>query len=89
MALLHRILWRRRELIVQHGHTADLMVCGKAAEDVPDAWPDFAETAIMRSGRPVLMVPPGGQAPKQIGKHVVIAWNDTREAARAVFDSWI
>ncbi len=75
------------ELIAQHGHAADLIVCGKADEDISDAWNDFAETSIMRSGRPVLIVPTDGRAPKEIGKHVVIAWNDTREAARAVFDS--
>jgi len=74
------------DLIAQQGRSADLIVCGKAAEDVPDAWSDFAETAIMRSGRPVLIVPPDTSV-KQIGNHAVIAWNDTREAARAVFDS--
>jgi nucleotide-binding universal stress UspA family protein len=75
------------ELIAQHGHASDLAVCGKTDEDISDAWNDFAEVALMRSGRPVLIVPTDGQAPKEIGKHVVIAWNDTREAARAVFDS--
>jgi nucleotide-binding universal stress UspA family protein len=74
------------ELIAQQGHGADLIVCGKTAEDVPDAWSDFAQTAIMKSGRPVLVLP-AGPAPKQIGNHAVIAWNDTREATRAVFDS--
>ena len=74
------------DLIAQQGRSVDLIVCGKASEDVPDAWSDFAETALMRSGRPVLIVPPGAAA-KPVGKHAVIAWNDTREAARAVFDS--
>lgn len=74
------------DLIVQQGRSADLIVCGKPPEDVPDVWSDFAETAILRSGRPVLVVPPDASA-KTIGKHAVIAWNDTREAARAVFDS--
>ncbi|MGO8777434.1 MAG: universal stress protein [Rhodomicrobium sp.] len=74
------------DLIAQQGRSVDLIVCGKPSDEVPDAWSDFAETAIMRSGRPVLIVPPGTSV-KQIGNHVVIAWNDTREAARAVFDS--
>ena len=74
------------DLIAQQGRTADLIVCGKPSDDVPDAWSDFSETAIIRSGRPVLIVP-GTKTPKTIGDHVVIAWNDTREAARAVFDS--
>jgi nucleotide-binding universal stress UspA family protein len=75
------------DLIAQHGHSADLIICGKTSEDVPDAWSGFAETAIMRSGRPVLIVPNTRPVPKQIGNHAVIAWNDTREAARAVFDA--
>ena len=74
------------DLIAQQGRSVDLIVCGKASDEVPDAWSDFAETALMRSGRPVLIVPPGAAA-KPIGTHAVIAWNDTREAARAVFDS--
>lgn len=74
------------DLIAQHGRAADLIVCGKPDDDIPDAWSDFSETAILRSGRPVLMVP-GTKSPKTIGEHVIIAWNDTREAARAVFDS--
>ncbi len=73
------------DLIAQQGRTADLIICGKPSDDIPDAWNDFSETAIIRSGRPVLIVP-GTITPKTIGKHVIIAWNDTREAARAVFD---
>ena len=74
------------DLIAQQGRTADLIICGKPSDDMPDAWNDFSETAIIRSGRPVLIVP-GAKPLKTIGEHVVIAWNDTREAARAVFDS--
>ena len=52
------------DLIAQQGRAVDLIVCGKASDEVPDAWSDFAETALMRSGRPVLIVPSGagGQA---------------------------
>ena len=74
------------DLIAQQGRTADLIICGKPSDDIPDAWSDFSETAIIRSGRPVLIVP-GTKALKAIGEHVIIAWNDTREATRAVFDS--
>jgi nucleotide-binding universal stress UspA family protein len=74
------------DLIAQNGRAADLIVCGKPSDEAPDAWNDFSETAIMCSGRPVLIVP-GGKPQKTVGEHVIIAWNDTREAARAVFDS--
>ncbi len=74
------------DLIAQQARSADLIVCPKPNDESPDAWSDFAETAIIRSGRPVLILP-GVQPQKPVGKHVIIAWNDTREAARAVFDS--
>jgi nucleotide-binding universal stress UspA family protein len=74
------------DVIARQGRGVDLIVCGKPSDEIPDAWSDFAETALMRSGRPVLIVPPGA-AGKPVGTHAVIAWNDTREAARAVFDS--
>ena len=74
------------DLIARQGRGVDLIVCGRPSEDVPDPWSDFAETALMRCGRPVLVLP-SGPAPAQIGTHAVIAWNDTREAARAAFDS--
>src|SRR6516162_6994451 len=67
------------DLIAQQGRTADLIICGKPGDDIPDSWSDFSETAIIRSGRPVLIVP-GTKALKAIGEHVIIAWNDTREA---------
>jgi nucleotide-binding universal stress UspA family protein len=74
------------DLIAQQGRSVDLIVCGKPGEEAGDAWSDFAETALMRSGRPVLVVP-AEAAGKPIGTRAVIAWNDTREAARAAFDS--
>ncbi len=74
------------DLIAQNGRAADLIVCGKPSDEVPDAWSDCSETAIMRSGRPVLIVP-GSKPQKTIGEHAIIAWNDTREAARAVANS--
>ena len=74
------------DVIAREGRSADLIVCGKMDWEAPDAWNDFAETAIMRSGRPVLIVP-AHPAPKDIGARATIAWNGTREAARAVFDS--
>jgi nucleotide-binding universal stress UspA family protein len=73
-------------LIAQQGRGADLIVCGKPGDDAGDAWSDFAEIALMRAGRPVLIVPECA-AGKPIGMRPVIAWNDTREAARAAFDS--
>ena len=61
-------------MIAQQGRAVDLIVCGKASDDLPDAWSDFAETALMRSGRPVLIVPPGATAEAHIRTGRVSLW---------------
>lgn len=45
-----------------------------------------AVNTLMTSGRPVLVVPFAGTFPT-IGNHVLVAWNASREAARAVNDA--
>ncbi len=47
---------------------------------------DIAGTVLLGSGRPVLMVPYAGNF-GIIGKNVLVAWNASREATRAVFDA--
>ncbi len=74
------------EQITYETHSADLIICPKASDETPDPWNDFAEIAIVQSGRPILILPP--KVPEaRVGSHVVIAWNNTRESARAVFDA--
>ncbi len=46
----------------------------------------IAEEVILASGRPVLMVPYAGRFP-DTGKRALVAWNASREAARAVTDA--
>jgi len=46
----------------------------------------IAEDVILASGRPVLMVPYAGHFP-DAGKRVLVAWNASPEAARAVTDA--
>jgi nucleotide-binding universal stress UspA family protein len=65
---------------------ADLLVLGQ--EDPGDAeagWmpPAFVEYAIAAGGKPVLVVPHSVPVPREFGT-VLIAWKETREAARAV-----
>lgn len=68
-----------------HARYADLTVTG---QDIPneDQWEISTVDLIMRSGRPVLVTPHGVQN-KPVGKNVAIAWNASREAARAVADA--
>ncbi len=67
-------------------HAADLVIAQQPDPDQPDdTYADF-ETLLFEGGRPVLFVPYIECKPID-PKHVVIAWKDGKEAARAVFDS--
>jgi nucleotide-binding universal stress UspA family protein len=67
--------------ITEHGRTADLIVLGRASEDGGTA-PDTIESALIDSGRPVLIPP--SQAMAELPQTVVIGWKARREAAHAV-----
>jgi nucleotide-binding universal stress UspA family protein len=64
---------------------ADLAIVGQDEGDglVP---PDLVPEVVVGSGRPVLAVPSSGHYP-DTGKRVVIAWNGSKEAARALNDA--
>lgn len=66
---------------------ADLTVIGAAPTSGIDALVrSLVEELILGSGGPVLVLPAGWSEAK-IGRHVVLAWNRSREAARALHDS--
>lgn len=84
--------WRTTELdaldaVTLHGRYADLIVLGQPwAEDSSGVGSGFAEQVMLEAGRPVLTVPYAGNF-AAIGKRVLIAWNASREATRAVTDA--
>lgn len=47
---------------------------------------DLVDQVVDRSGRPVLIIPFAGRFPV-VGQRVVVAWNGSREAARALADA--
>jgi nucleotide-binding universal stress UspA family protein len=67
---------------------ADLIVAGQDDPNDPEAYiaDHFPENLVMSSGRPVLMVPYAGYFPSP-GSHVMVAWDGSREATRAVHDA--
>ncbi len=73
------------DVVGLHARYADLTVTGQDMPD-EDQWEISTIDLILRSGRPVL-VTPNGIPNKDIGKRVVIAWNASREVARAVADA--
>ena len=76
------------ETVALHGRYADLIVFGQA-----DPRASASERAVepsigklMASGRPLLMVPFAGDFPV-LGQDVLVGWNASAEAARAVNDA--
>lgn len=70
------------EVAAIHGHYADLIVVGQrdASHDMLDP-----EDLLFSSGRPLLVVPAAGTF-ATVGERVILAWNASREAARAAHD---
>lgn len=76
------------DVVIDRGRTADLVIMAgpRKAHDIEALVPDPAEDVMMGVGRPVLMLPNRPFAfPADLD--VMIAWNGSREAARAVFDA--
>jgi nucleotide-binding universal stress UspA family protein len=68
-----------------NGRYADLLVIGQATPDSP-AGNVAIEAALFQSGRPVLVVPHSGELPS-LGRRVLVGWNASREATRALHDA--
>jgi nucleotide-binding universal stress UspA family protein len=70
-----------------HARYADLIVIGQANAAYKSHMPaDFPERLLLAAGRPVLILPAIGDFPS-IGKRILVAWNPSREATRAVTDA--
>ena len=64
---------------------ADLLVVGRPSRSdaTTQAPPGFVEAAILDSGVPAIVVPPTRRH-ETIGERIVVAWNGSREAVRAL-----
>jgi nucleotide-binding universal stress UspA family protein len=85
--------WREREgevtdLAVLHARYADMVIVGQT-EPAPHAIGStraLPERLLLGVGRPILVVPYAGVF-KTVGERVLVAWNASREATRAVNDA--
>lgn len=75
------------EAVLDHARAVDIAVAAQKESDwdYADMF-DVPDWLAMDSGRPVLVVPKSGNL-GSIGQRVVVAWNNSRESARAVFDA--
>jgi nucleotide-binding universal stress UspA family protein len=71
-----------------HARYADLTILGQLDPDPghPESVGPRPELVALASGRPILVIPYAGHFDK-VGRRVVVGWNSTREAARAVNDA--
>jgi len=72
------------EILALHGRYADLVVLGQNDPESDNA--GVLEAVLFDSGRPVLAIPFAGKF-TTIGKRVLVGWNASREATRAVHDA--
>jgi nucleotide-binding universal stress UspA family protein len=73
--------------VLDNGYDTDLIVASNLPRDDTDNVDgDFIERLVLSAGRPVLVLPPKGEVKLDLSS-IVVAWNDSRESARAVFDA--
>jgi nucleotide-binding universal stress UspA family protein len=73
-------------MVALHARYADLCVVGQPNPYEPQDADPVTVTTVMTAGRPVLAIPFAGAFPT-VGERVLVAWNASREAARAVNDA--
>jgi nucleotide-binding universal stress UspA family protein len=84
--------WRTAEgspvdVLAQQARYADLTILSQGDPELASAMEiDFPGDLAIASGRPVLVIPHAGTS-SSIGRRPLIAWNGSREAARAVGDA--
>lgn len=76
------------DVIAEHARNADLAVVGQRDPDSETytGASDMPDSIILNIGRPILVVPYVGTYPK-VGERIMIAWDSSRVASRAVNDS--
>jgi len=78
----------KAESLVRLSHCSDIVVLSQAEPDAPDftAARDLVADVVLQSARPSIVLPFAGQF-ETVASRVLVAWDDSRAAARAVSDS--
>ena len=70
------------DAIIERGGVYDLLVVARPEGGSHSASQEIAEAALFHTGRPVLLAP--AEVPQSIGEKILIAWNKSPQAGRAV-----
>jgi nucleotide-binding universal stress UspA family protein len=74
-------------VLPQYARYTDLCILGQEGPDGPASVNyTFSEQLLFVTGRPVLFVP-AGKAFVSLGRHIAVAWNSSRPAARSLNDA--
>jgi nucleotide-binding universal stress UspA family protein len=86
--------WRQREgilstVVATNARYADVTIVSQAdpASEVGGEAAELAADVALTAGRPVIVVPYIGAPRPIVGAHVLVGWNASREATRAVNDA--
>jgi nucleotide-binding universal stress UspA family protein len=82
----HMAIGLTESFVTRWAHCADLVILGQRVPD-HDTGLNRPEDVVLSCGRPVLVVPYAGRRPDRLGDNVLVAWNGSREAGRAVQDA--
>ncbi|MGF7159522.1 nucleotide-binding universal stress UspA family protein [Rhodoligotrophos appendicifer] len=82
---LDLFMMEMRDAIADQSRSSDLFVVTRpySKDDRDSRWPNVFEAALFESGRSVYVVPPASE-PRDAAASVLIAWNGSREATRAI-----
>ncbi len=76
----------RASSVASQGRYADIVIVGQHDPEASQDGDGLAEEVTMNSCRPVIAIPFAGEF-KTLGRRVLVAWNGSREAARATHDA--
>lgn len=74
--------------VALHGRASDLIIVSQQNRDDVEAAHEneFVEQTLLTAGRPVMVLPSSGEFPV-VGDRVILCWDGSREAARALADA--
>lgn len=74
------------EILLTNAKYCDLVILGKRDPEGPLDMGDYPDSVILSVGRPVLVVPNVGKV-RSLGERVMVGWDNSAQATRAVHDA--